>query len=63
MKTRYCAVSRNGRYVVCTLSLYGDFTPVGDCRSFDNFDEANTVAEAFSNGEYNYKPGEFVNMR
>jgi len=42
-----------------------DIKPVGDCRTFKTFDEADTVARDFAAGKYSWlRPaGKYVNMR
>ena len=64
----YCAIpSRNepGKWRVATIGPCGDFHPCGSLRSFESFDEANTVAIDTATGKYTdyYPAGEFVNMR
>jgi hypothetical protein len=60
---KYCAISKNGAYVVCLIGPCGDFHPIGDCRKFETFEEANQVAFDMSFGDYGQYPGEHINMR
>lgn len=63
MKKTYCAISYKKKYRVCTIGPCGDFTLLGNVRSFETFDEANRVARDISAGRYGYKTGYYVNMR
>ena len=62
----YCAYAdKNGTYGVGTIGPMRDIKPVGDCRKFETFDEADTVARDFAAGKYIWlRPaGKYVNMR
>lgn len=63
MKRKYCAISKNEKYVVCTIGPCGDFHILGDVREFDTFEEANQVSLNMAQGEYGAQPGEHINMR
>jgi len=60
----YAAWKNKGKWRVVMLSNY-NFPPrlVDNCRGFETFDEANTVARNIADGMYGYKPGVYVNMR
>lgn len=60
---KYCAISKNNKFIVCLIGPCGDFHPVGNCREFKTFDEAGQVALDMSFGEYSAYPGEYINMR
>ena len=59
---RYGAISKNGKYEIVRISIMGNFSPL-TFRTFDNWDEADQVAKDTAKGEYDYKPGEYINMR
>lgn len=62
----YMAIShRNGWTVgvASGASQYHKVRPHGDCRIFPTFDEADTVARAMADGQYNSTPGEYVPNR
>ena len=62
----YCAMQKRDKtWTVGTIGPCRVMTPLGDVRSFPDFDEANTVAKAIADGKYPWlrKLGYFVNMR
>ena len=65
MKTYAAIANRSGNFSVVTIGPMGSFKPLGDCRSFDDYDEANQVARDIASGKYPWlaDPGQYVNMR
>lgn len=66
MKPLYCAyANQRGTYSVARVLPLGTFTPVGDCRNFDDWEEADQVARDIAAGKYPWlaDPGHYVNMR
>ena len=60
---RYGAIpSQNGKYKVVKISCMGTFSPLL-YREFDTWDEADQVAKDTAKGLYEYKPGQYINMR
>lgn len=58
----YSAIAKNGKYEVVIVSKYGSISPT-TFRKFDTFEEADDVARKTADGIYNYKPGQYLNMR
>jgi hypothetical protein len=58
-----CAISSGGKYVVASISDFGDIHFLGNVRAFQSFDEANEVAKKISEGHYGYKKSNYINMR
>ena len=59
---RYGAISKNGKYEVVRISAMGNFSPL-TFRTFNDWDEADQVAKDTANGKYDYRPGQYINMR
>ena len=59
----YAAWQYGEKWKVVMLSYYFPPRPLDNCRDFETFDEANTVAKNISLGMWGYKPGNYVNMR
>jgi hypothetical protein len=61
---KYAAISRGERdYRVAYTHAGLDWVNLGDCRTFTTFDEANQVALDIAKGKYDWKPGQYINMR
>jgi len=64
-------VQRGNTWTVATQKKYedekgavmGDIKPIGDCRSFDNFESADRCAGEFAAGLHWLPSGKYVNMR
>ena len=65
MKYNYGAIAYKGKYRVAYW--YNIEQPerhfVGNCRSFDTFEEADKVARDIAAGRCDWEPGAYVNMR
>ena len=60
----YGAIADRGRFYVATLCLFtGQFRKVGHIRSFNNWDEANGIAQECATGKHNCYKGRYINMR
>ena len=66
MKTRrkYMAIAcRRGGYTVGEV-IFLDVKPIGDCREFESFAEADEAARFIADGKSTFRPaGEYINNR